>query len=221
VPQEPPPRTLRIAWSADFGCGFAVDAPVLAQLQATADRLRPDGWNIVDSAPAWPGGMGEYPLIKLQQAGLAALYGAALDEDASRIDPDLQAQIRAGREIGGVEIAQLLLLREHLHLADARFFADHELLLTPTTPVTSWPVDQLGPPTIGGRPAGPREQAAFTPLVNYAQAPACSVPAGLVNGLPVGLQIVGPRYADVRVLQFAAEVERVVGPPAHPPLWQA
>ena len=80
---------------------------------------------------------------------------------------------------------------------------------------------QLSPPTIGGEPAGPRGHAAFTPLVNYAQAPACSVPAGLVNGLPVGLQIIGPRYADARVLQFAAEVERTVGPAPHPPLWQA
>jgi aspartyl-tRNA(Asn)/glutamyl-tRNA(Gln) amidotransferase subunit A len=80
-------------------------------------------------------------------------------------------------------------------------------------------VDQLGPSHIGGQPAGPRGHAGYTPLVNYAQAPACSVPAGLVEGLPVGLQIVGPRYADDRVLQFAAEVERVLGPTPHPPLW--
>ena len=72
--------------------------------------------------------------------------------------------------------------------------------------VVSWPVDQLGPPTIGGLPAGPRGHAGYTPLVNYCQAPACSVPAGLVDGLPIGLQIVGPRYADARVLQFAAVV---------------
>ena len=218
---QPLPRTLRIAWSPDFGCGFAVDAPVLAQLQAIVKQLRTEGWDIIDTSPTWPGGTREYPLIKLQQAGLAALYSAALDEDASRIDPDLQAQIRAGREFSGAEIAQVLLLREHLHAAFAKFFVAHDLLLTPTTPVTSWPLDQLGPPTIGGQPAGPRGHAAFTPLVNYAQAPACSVPAGLVNGLPVGLQIIGPRYADARVLKFAAEVERKVGPTPHPPLWQA
>jgi len=35
------------------------------------------------------------------------------------------------------------------------------------------------------------------------QQPAASVPCGLVNGLPVGLQIVGPRHADGRVLALA------------------
>ena len=217
------PQPLRVAWSPDFGCGFPVDAPVLAQLRAVVDQLRDAGWTIDDvSADAfgWPARTREYPLLKLQQAGLAALYGAALDEDASRIDPDLQAQIRAGRNFSGVEIAQVLLLREQLHLAVARFFERYDLLLTPTTPVTSWPVDQLGPAFIGGLPAGPRGHAAFTPLVNYAQAPACSVPAGLVDGLPVGLQIIGPRYADARVLQAAADVERLLGPSPHPPLWE-
>ena len=161
-------------------------------------------------------------MIKLQQAGLAALYGAALDDDASRIDPDLQAQIRAGREFSGTEIAQVLLLSRSTCTRPSPGSSRLTIcLLTPTTPVTSWPLDELGPQTIGGRPAGPRGHAAFTPLVNYAQAPACSVPAGLANDLPVGLQIIGPRYADARVLQFAAEVERTVGPTPHPPLWQA
>ena len=169
----------------------------------------------------WPGGIPAYPLLKLQQAGLAALYGHALDEDAARIDPDLQAQIRLGREHSGVEIARVLLLREHLYAAFATFFDDHDLLLAPTAPVVSWPVDQLGPATIGGLPAGPRGHAVFTPLFNYCQAPACSVPAGLVDGLPVGLQIVGPRYADASVLQMAAHVERLLGPTPRPPLWHA
>lgn len=219
---DPPPRTLRIAWSPDFGCGFAVDDAVRAALQALVDGLRADGWQIADAAPTWPAGTREYPLIKLQHAGLAALHGAALDADPTQIDPDLAAQIRTGRTVSGVEIAEVLLLREQLHAAFARFFADdgHDLLLTPTTPVTSWPVDQLGPPMIGGRPAGPRGHACFTPLVNYAQAPACSVPAGLVNGLPIGLQVIGPRYADARVLQFAAVVEQHIGPTPHPPLWE-
>ncbi len=216
---EPPPRGLRIAWSADLGCGFAIDAPVRAALERVIDRLRADGYAIVEAAPAWPGSLREYPLLKLQQAGLAALYGDALDEAPDRIDPDLQAQIRAGRAVTGSEVAAVLLLREHLHAAMSAFFDGYDLLLAPTAPVVSWPLDELGPSTIGGLPAGPRGHAAFTPLANYTQVPACTVPAGLVDGLPVGLQIIGPRYQDTRVLQMAAQVERLLGPSPHPPPW--
>lgn len=216
---DPPSKALRIAWSVDLGCGFPIDAPVRAVLERAVDRLRADGCTIVDASPAWPGGMREYPLLKLQQAGLAALYGDALDADPDRIDPDLQAQIRSGRTVTGPEIAAVLLLREHLHAAMASFFDDHDLLLAPTAPVVSWSIDELGPSTIGGLPAGPRGHAGYTPLANYTQVPACSVPVGLAGGLPVGLQVIGPRYQDARVLQMAAHVERLIGPLPHPPLW--
>ncbi len=216
---RPPPRSLRIAYSHDLGCGFAIDAPVREAIERAVRSLEADGYSIETGAPDWPAGVREYPLIKLQQAGLAALHGDAFDRDAALIDPDLQVQIRGGREVSGVEIAQVLLLREHIYAAYARFFERYDLLLCPTTPVVSWPRDQLGPARIGGLPAGPRGHAGYTPLFNYCQAPACSVPAGLVDGLPVGLQIIGRRYQDDLVLQMAAHVERLRGPAAHPSLW--
>jgi aspartyl-tRNA(Asn)/glutamyl-tRNA(Gln) amidotransferase subunit A len=217
--ERPPQRPLRIAYSHDLGCGFAIDAPVREAIERTVRRLSDDGYAIETAVPQWPEGVREYPLIKLQQAGLAALHGEAFDRDPSMIDPDIQVQIAAGREVSGVEIARVLLLREHIYAAYARFFERYDLLLCPTTPVVSWPLDQLGPAQIGGLPAGPRGHAGYTPLFNYCQAPACSVPAGLVDGLPVGLQIVGRRYEDGLVLQMAAHVERLLGPAAHPLLW--
>ncbi len=52
----------------------------------------------------------------------------------------------------------------------------------------------------------------ITPLFNYTSVPAVSVPCGSGrNGLPVGLQIVGPRFADARVLQLAWHAEQVLG----------
>jgi aspartyl-tRNA(Asn)/glutamyl-tRNA(Gln) amidotransferase subunit A len=103
----------------------------------------------------------------------------------------------------------VLRLRERIAAALGRFFESHDLLLCPTAPVVAWPIGELGPATIGGRPAGPRGHAAFTPLFNGAGLPACSVPAGTVRGLPVGLQLVGARLEDATVLQAAALVERL------------
>jgi len=90
-----------------------------------------------------------------------------------------------------------------------RFFGQYDLLICPAAPVTAWPLGQIGPAVIGGQAAGPRGHAAFTPWFNLCGVPACSVPAGQVRGLPVGLQIVAPRFEDARVLQMAAQLERL------------
>jgi aspartyl-tRNA(Asn)/glutamyl-tRNA(Gln) amidotransferase subunit A len=203
----PPPRSLRIGWSPRLGCDFAVDGDVAAALQARVDALRASGWAITDADPTWPEGTREYPLIKLQHAGLHALYGARLAAERDRIDPDLAAQIELGASVTAADVAKALRLRERIAHALALYFDRFDLLLTPTAPVTAWPIHQLGPPEIGGRPAGPRGHAAFTPLFNYCGVPALSVPAGRVRGLPVGLQVVAPRYEDALALRFAGVIE--------------
>ncbi|CAN7744515.1 amidase [Pseudorhodoferax sp. LjRoot39] len=204
---QQPVTGLRVAWSPQLGCDFAVDADVLQALQQRVDALRTAGWQIDDADPPWPAEAREYPLLALQQAGLHALYGARLADARERIDPVLVAQIEAGGEVTPAQVARALRLKERLIACLAGFFERYDLLLCPTTPVTAWPLEQLGPTEIGGRPAGPRGHAAFTPLFNYCGVPACSVPAGTVRGLPVGLQVVGPRFEDPRVLQAAWEIE--------------
>lgn len=204
-----PPRSLRIAWSPQLGCAYAIDADVLAALTKRVDELRAAGWQVANADPAWPHGIREYALAALQHAGLHTLYGDALKTRRAEIDPNLATQIEAGATITPADVARVLRLRECIAASLSHFFEQHDLLLCPTAPVTAWPLDQLGPPVIGGEPAGPRGHAAFTPLFNHCGVPACSVPAGLVRGLPVGLQIVAPRFEDARVLQMAAQLERL------------
>jgi len=214
-----PPRGLRIAWSPRLGCDFAVDDDVLVAIRARVDALRAAGWSVTEADPEWPEGVREYPLLALQEAGLHALYGERLATRRDAIDPVLVAQIEAGARHSPERLAGVLRLRERIIAAFARFFDAYDLLLCPTAPVVAWRLGELGPAVIGGRPAGPRGHAAFTPLLNAAGLPACSVPAGTVRGLPVGLQVAGPRFEDARVLQAAAWFERdarasVAGRPA-------
>lgn len=52
----------------------------------------------------------------------------------------------------------------------------------------------------------------FTVAMNLAGIPACSVPCGIAtNGLPLGLQVVGTRFDDMRVLQLAKHIEQFAG----------
>jgi aspartyl-tRNA(Asn)/glutamyl-tRNA(Gln) amidotransferase subunit A len=207
--RETLPRALRIAWSPRLGCDFAIDADVLAALTQRVDALRAHGWQVVEADPDWGAAVRDHPLNALQHAGLHALHGARLQTQRHDIDPDLAAQMDAGAVLTPAEIAWAVRSREPIVASVARFFEHHDVLLCPTAPVTAWPLGALGPAVIGGQPAGPRGHAVFTPLFNLCGVPACSVPAGMVRGLPVGLQVVARRFEDARVLQVAALIERL------------
>ncbi|MDA8449500.1 amidase [Acidovorax sp. NCPPB 3859] len=214
-----PPGAPRLAWSPHLGCGLPVDADVLATLEAAVERLRGAGWQIEQADPAWPEGAREYPMIALQQAGLAQRFGGIWRTHPERLDPDIGAQIELGFSITGTRITELLKLREAFHASFTQFFDRYDALLCPTSPVEAWPLGSLGPAEIGGLPAGPRGHAAFTPLFNYGSVPALSLPCGTGrNGLPVGLQIAGPRFSDAFVLRLAWHAEQVLGTGAHSPL---
>ena len=80
-------------------------------------------------------------------------------------------------------------------------------------PVLPFPVEQNYPETINGRlMATYIDWVAQTFLVSLAGLPAASVPAGLsASRLPVGLQVVGPRFSEPHILAVAKFVEQ-----AHP-----
>ena len=224
VPLPPPDPAavdlggLRVAFSPRLGLDVAVDEEVAQAVARTVERLRAAGLAIETADPAWPEGAGERGLAPLQEAGLAALYGERFRRDPGLFDPEIGRQIERGLGLDGVAVGRALLFREAAAQALAAFFGRYDLLLSPTVPCVPWPADRLGPERIGGRPADARGHAVFTPLMNHAGVPACSVPCGLVQGLPVGLQVVGPRFADDRVLAAAALAERVSGGPPAPPV---
>jgi aspartyl-tRNA(Asn)/glutamyl-tRNA(Gln) amidotransferase subunit A len=76
-----------------------------------------------------------------------------------------------------------------------RLFAQVDVLVLPTTPQGAFPLD--GP--------APASQADLTSFASLAGCPAVSLPMGtLPNGLPVGLQLVGARGSDLRLLELAS-----------------
>lgn len=85
-------------------------------------------------------------------------------------------------------------------------FEQCDLIICPSSAGTAMPLDS---------DLTPLEYYAldlFTVAMNLAGVPACSVPAGLAeNGLPLGLQVVGKRFDDMRVLQLAKHIEQFAG----------
>jgi aspartyl-tRNA(Asn)/glutamyl-tRNA(Gln) amidotransferase subunit A len=204
-------RPLRVGYSPRFGLDAAVDADVAAAIEAAVAALAEAGASIVRRDPVWPAGVTETALMPLQHAGLAAIHGEAFRSQPDAFDPDIAVQIEQGLALSGAAVAAALLLSAELARRAAENFEDVDLLIGPTVPCVAWPRDQLGPATIGGVPVAPRAHAVFTPLFNHARVPAIGIPCGTGrDGLPVGLQIVGPRGHDRRVLAFAEFAEGVL-----------
>ncbi|MGE0004126.1 MAG: amidase [Parvibaculaceae bacterium] len=200
----------RIAWSARLGLDVPVDETVARALAEAIGQLKEAGLPIEAADPAWPPDASEEALMPLQHAALAAQFGAVWQRRPDLFDPDIGDQIRSGLALSGADVARAQGLSLSIARSAARFFASgFDFLLSPTTPCPAWPLEDLGPRMIGGRTVGPRGHAVFTPFVNHAFCPAISQPVP-APGLPVGLQIVAPRFRDRAVLDLAARVEAVL-----------
>lgn len=89
-------------------------------------------------------------------------------------------------------------------------FEQFDLLLTPTMPTEAFAAKGPPPGEIDGYPIPLLGAVAFTYPFNLSGHPAASVPAGLTkNGLPAGLQIIGPRHRDDLVLQASYAYEQM------------
>ena len=81
-------------------------------------------------------------------------------------------------------------------------------------PVPAFSTDVTGPAEIDGTPVDPffDDWCVLALPANLTGQPATAVPTGLsADGLPVGLQVMGPRWADLRTLAVAARIEALVG----------
>ena len=86
-------------------------------------------------------------------------------------------------------------------------FEKCDLVLSPTSPMTAWKKGELSDDPLKMYLAD-----IYTVSVNVAGLPGISLPCGLANGLPVGLQLIGRPFADGQVLSVARAYEQARGP---------
>lgn len=126
------------------------------------------------------------------------------------IDPALEEFWDRGDATGGVEFLQARAVAAALGITMGAFHEEHNVLITPTMPITAFEAGHDVPPGSGLKTWPQWTQ--FTYPFNMTQQPAISIPVGTTSaGLPVGLQIVGPRHSDDLVLAVARFVEWLLG----------
>ena len=196
-------RGWRIAYSPSLG--YAKVDPEIAAAAAEAARHFETLGAIVEQVDA----IFDSPrdaLFKLWAAGAAKLLAAFPADRREVIDPGLVVTAEEGAQISAIDYLGADLVRNSLARQMAEFHRKYDLLLTPMMPVPALPVGQdLNDPAVERHWI---DWSPFSYPFNMTRQPAASIPCGLTSaGLPIGLQIVGPLYADHRVLRAAPAFE--------------
>jgi aspartyl-tRNA(Asn)/glutamyl-tRNA(Gln) amidotransferase subunit A len=200
-----PPR-LRILFVERFG-DAPVDPAIVESCRRAFGNLEELGHAVSRGALPFSTDAVSAAWGKIGDAGLAMLAagGPQFFERASA--PYVQ-QARAGAEISAAGFLELIDALQSFRSTVGRAFENIDLIVTPTTAAQPWPAEEVFPPVIDGREAGPRGHAIFTGWVNACGHPAVSIPIDPApDGMPIGLQLVGDFGAESLLLDLAQQYE--------------
>ena len=220
-----PPEKLRIARTARPGDGGPVHHECLAAWEQASKTLADLGHEIIDIDP--PDG----PVFATMTDQLLTLMGVSAKvvtdtvipaELRDRLTPLSKWLVKNAEQVSGVDVERAY--RTHIAAASQILLAlePYDALLTPTTTDLPTPLDWL---KADGDPAESYRRiaawSAFTPAYNLSGQPAVSLPFGQTpDDLPIGVQLVGRRFEDDRLVALAAQLEQSTSwRDRHPAIW--
>ncbi|MEU3019828.1 MULTISPECIES: amidase [unclassified Nocardiopsis] len=196
-------RGMRIAYSPTLG-GLDVDPEVARVVADAASVFAALGAEVEETDPELPGSLEEFHV--LWYSGAAKATERLTDRDRDLQDPGLREIIEEGGTYTAQDYLTAMALRMAMGARMGRFHETYDLLLTPTMPIVAFEAGLESPPELAGRRW--TSWAGFSYPFNMTQQPAASVPCGFSeSGLPIGLQVVGPRHSDARVLRACRAFE--------------
>ena len=145
----------------------------------------------------------------LRAVGVMSAHDAKVRERPADCGPNVIANVEEARGYTLGDVAAAQAAQQRLYLSFQQFFAEHDVLIAPTVGISPRPWRELFPAEVDGRPMQSYiHWLAMVYYVTLSGHPALSLPMGLdANGMPFGLQIIGPRGGDALVLRVAAAVE--------------
>jgi amidase len=205
VDQANDAKGLRVAYTSDLA-GIGVDPEVDALCRGAALALRHAGADVEEIA--FDASAGRDPYMTWRGAWMVGQQYHNLEHLAS-FGENLRRNVEAGLEITALDLAAAERGRIAAFHQFRRLFERFDVLLTPVAPVKPFPVEMNFPAEINGRKLESYvDWIAPTFLVTLVSLPAGSVPAGLTKDrLPVGLQIVAPRFEEPLILRVAKMVQ--------------
>ncbi|MFB6209925.1 MAG: amidase [Halobacteriales archaeon] len=211
-----PTDDLRVAYSPDLGV-FPLEDRLRRTIDDAVDDLAAVVDTIDDTDPAFDhdretmleSWMTGYRVGMAERASILAEEGKDPFDHREALTPEVIEGMEAGAEYSAVEYKRADIVRTDVFDAVQELFEDYDLLVSSTVALPPFDTDILGPEEVAGEAINPIYGWFLTWPFNMTDHPAASVPAGLVDGLPVGLQLIGSRFADERVIAAASALERV------------
>ncbi len=198
----------RIAWTPDLNGLLPVEPEIVAVAGQSADMFRRMGATVEDACPSFA----ELDDIVRGTRGVAmvAAHAAKLETWRDQMQAGLIWNIEQGLSLTPTDIARAEIARTTLWHRVRLFMEDYDFLILPGTAVSPFPVETDYPTEIAGRKLDNyMEWFYLTYAISVTALPVISVPCGFTkSGLPVGLQIVGRRRGEARLLAAAAAFER-------------
>lgn len=187
---------LRVAYSPTLGY-VDVDPEIAGLVRDAVKAFEELGAHVEEVDPGFSDPV--EPFHVLWYSGAAKVLAAYPAERRGEADPALVEVVREGEQYSALDYLEATAQRMALGVQMGRFHDTYDLLLTPTTPLAAF---EAGREVPAGWPS--RRWTSWTPFTypfNLTQQPAASVPCGFTSaGLPVGLQVVGPRHSDALVM---------------------
>ncbi len=199
------PGRLRIAFTVAAPVDHLVEPAVAAVARAAADALADLGHDVIEATPAWADETAFAAFEKLWQL-VPALYPV---QDESQMMPINQYLAQEARSTSSVAFAQAVGALQRAARRIVAFWDEVDIVLTPGLARLPVPIGWIF------EPDEPWEQferggqfTPFTPLVNVTGQPAAAVPFDVVDGLPVGVQLIGPPAGEAMLFRLAAQIEQ-------------